>query len=281
MIGRTHNLKSARLAKRRRNAMIWRTFFLLFCLLGVWGGIFLVSGLEAINIRSVEVSGTTSIAPTKINEIAQSFFNDRYFYTVPRTSVLFYPKRSIEDKILETFPQVVGVSVGFVNLHTIGISVVERVAIASWCQEKTEKDLKGGKEECFSLDNSGIIFASDSTVASTSATFVKFYSAVQKENPIRQVYTKAEYFQNLLNFAKDLSTAGFGVSKFIERPDSDFEAKLIEGARLIIGLDSDFASIVSNFKTIVSDPSFGGADGLAKVDYIDLRYGNKVYYKVR
>jgi len=281
MYGRTHNLKSTRLAKRRRRAFVGRAFFAIFCLAGIWGAIYLLAGLKAITISNLDVSGAVSVPPAQITATAQPFLEGRYFSTVPKANIIFYPKSEIEKKILESFPQINRVDIGFENLHSIQIKISERVAEALWCQVELETAGKTGKENCFALDNGGFIFAPAPSIGSTTPAFIKFYSDLRMTNPIGQTYTHPEYFQSLLGFAKDLNSLGFQVSAFVERADADFEAKLSTGSRLIFGRSADFSSILSNFKTIVSEPSFGGPEALAKIDYIDLRYGNKVFYKPR
>ncbi len=281
MLGRTHNLKSARLRLRRRKAFIGRVVLTTFYLAGLWGSIFLLSGLGAVTIRNIEVAGTVSVSPQEIATTAQQFLTGRYFFTVPRASIFFYPKDAIVESILRSFPRAERIAVGFKNFHTIGISITEHQAAALWCQGEALTSAKSGGEVCFLLDSNGFIFAPFSPLGGEASKFMKFYSASPKENPIKQTYSSTEYFHSLLGFAKDLASIGFSVSLFRERPDADFEVQLLGGQRLIFGRDANFASIINNFQTIVSDPSFSGTSGLSKVDYIDLRYGNKVFYKTK
>ena len=285
MLGRTHNFKSARLQARRRKRIIGSTVLIVFCLASLWGLLFWLSGLQAITIQNIEVAGTTSVSPTDITTVAENFLAGRYFFTVPRNNILFYPKVAIEKSILKSYPQVKQVAVSFKNFHTIGISVAERHAVAWWCQNYVASSVvKGAGENCFLVDGSGLIFAPSPEVASTSPQFIKFYSALPKENPIGQSYLSTSTpasFDRFLGFAKNLNTLGFTVSLFRERPDTDFEAQFSGGQSIIFARDADFASVFNNFQTIVSDPNFASANTFSTIDYIDLRYGNKVFYKTK
>lgn len=277
MLGRRHNLKSARLRARRRKIIIGQTALIFIFLAGLWVLIFWSSGLSSINIRTIEVSGTSFVSSNEVAADAKKSLVGRYFFTVPKTNIFFYPKSDIEKNIIEAFPAVQSVSVGFKNFHTIGIWLLERQAEALWCEPA--EPAAGSAGSCYLLDANGLIFAPFSAVGTTSPAFIKFYSAAPKKNPIGQIYAAAEYFQSLLAFAKNLNTLGFAVSSFSEGSEGDFEAKLFKGVRLIISRDIDLDSVLNNFQTIVSDPPFIASGGLAKVDYIDLRFGDKVFYK--
>ncbi|MEK7575188.1 MAG: hypothetical protein AAB511_03080 [Patescibacteria group bacterium] len=248
-------------------------------MLGAWGSVFLLSGHEWVTIRDVEVEGAKTIVPTEITDLAEEFLIGRYLYTASRANILLYPKGAIENKILELFPQVERVSISFKNLHAITIRLTERTPEALWCQAESSTVTKSVTEHCFVLDADGFIFAPDSILGSSTTKYLKFYSAKSKGDPIRQEYASVEYFYALLDFAKDLADSDFPVSFFRERTDTDFEAKLLVGPRLIFGRDADFVSVLSNFRAIISDPNLGGAGDLSTVDYVDLRYGSKVFYK--
>jgi len=64
----------------------------ILCLAGIWGMIYLISGLEVVNIHKVEIVGNSSMSSGAIDEITKSFLTGQYFFTVPRTNILFYPK---------------------------------------------------------------------------------------------------------------------------------------------------------------------------------------------
>jgi hypothetical protein len=46
-----------------------------------------------------------------------------------------------------------------------------------------------------------------------------------------------------------------------------------------VGQDAVFPTVISNLQAIISDPDMGGIEGFKKVDYVDMRFGNKVFYK--
>ncbi|KKS44235.1 MAG: hypothetical protein UV05_C0009G0014 [candidate division CPR1 bacterium GW2011_GWA2_42_17] len=273
-------LTSLRLQKRQRKAFVGRIVFAIICVVGFWGLVFLASSAKAITIRDIEIVGVTSISSSNIKDEAQKFLTGRYFFTVPKANIFFYPKSDIGKSLAELFPRLDSVVVRFKNFHAIDIKVSERKAEALWCQDESEALADSERETCYILDKNGFAFASFLEIANAPNDFIIFYSSTPKENPIKQTYTTTEYFRALLGFAKDLNTLGFTVSLFRERQNGDFEAKLSSGGqRLIFGRDADFASILNNFQTIVSNSGFGGSSDLSKIEYVDFRFGNKVFYK--
>lgn len=278
---RNFKLKSARLVARRRRALITRAILTILGLVLLWTGLFFISSLKYITIDSVKVVGTSPVSSTYITETAKKLLEGRYFYTIPRSNIFFYPKRKIEQAILEAYPRIENVAVGYNNFHSIDIAVVERATSAIWCQgsTKTLSVVSKSGENCYEVDSTGMIFAPHIFVATSTDKFITLYSANSKEEPIKQNFVDAQFFQKLLNFADDLSQAGYTTKSFSERADGDFEATLYQGQRLIFSKDSDLSLVLSNLQTIVSAQDFIKAGGFSKVDYFDLRFGNKVYYK--
>ena len=292
MFGRSHRLKSARLREKRRKVVIGKTIIALFCAVGLWFLVFWLSGLPAINIRNVEGDGTIYLFPEDIAATASGFLTGRYVFTVPRSSIFFYPKNNIERDILESYPRVAGVDVRFKNFHTVKISIIEREAAALWCgtvlPEQFQPDEK--LDECYFMDDNGFVFDMfyplpdtdvKQSVSSDKSPYVKFYGTLSGLNPVGQTYASIERFQALIQFSKDLALLGLGTIAFSERPDKDYEASLVGGTRLIFAGNADMTPILANLQSIMSEPSFSDVENLKKVDYIDLRFGNKVIYRLK
>lgn len=292
MFGRSHRLKSARLKEKRRKVIIDKTIIVLFCAVGLWFLIFWLSGLSAIMVRNVEVEGAVYLLPEDIAATASGFLTGRYFFTIPRASIFFYPKKNIEQNILESYPRAVSVSVGFRNFHTIRILIVEREAAALWCGTVLPEQFKPAEksDECYLLDEDGFVFDmfypspnvdAKESLFSGKSSYVKFYGTLSGLNPVGQTYASAERFRALSRFSTDLVSLGLSTEAFNERPDGDYEAVLAGGTRLIFGLAFDETVILSNLGAIMADPSFGDIESFKRVDYIDLRFGNKVIYRLK
>lgn len=276
MLRRSHTFTSARLQKRRRKIIIGKVVAALLCAGGLWGLVFWLSGLPAITIRDVQIQGAVSVSSTELASTTAQFLKGRYFFTVPKANIFFYPKNAIERNLLQAFPMLERATLRFKNFHTIGITVVERMPRALWCAES--ESAGKSKENCYVLQDTGLIFAEAS---STPASFIRFYKTLSAQNPIGQEYESPIRFRALLQFADDVNALGLSVRAFRERPDTDVQVEIVGGGRLVVGRDADLVAAAANLHTIVSDPGFGGAEGFKELDYLDLRFGNKIFYRLK
>ena len=293
MLRRSHTIKSVRFRERRRKILIGKVVLVILGAGVLWGLVFWLTGLPVITISAVSVSGNVSVSPYSIASSTRDLLTGRYWFTVPRSNILFYPKESIIKNILESYPRIKNVEVEFKNFHTVSVAITERETAALWCRTfvVTADASNDTSDECFLLDSQGFIFDSlGRTVASSvdvdasstavrSLPLVKFYGGISSTtDPVRMSYSSAEHFQESLLLADNPSSLGVNVVAFRERPDRDLDVELVGETRLVIGRESDNFSVMSNFQSVISEPNFDGLEGLGKIDYIDMRFGNKVFY---
>ncbi|MSR78789.1 MAG: hypothetical protein EXS59_01440 [Candidatus Taylorbacteria bacterium] len=294
MIGRSNTLKSARLRSRHKKIFVWKISLVLLCLVMIWTGTSWTFNRSAIVIQKFEIFGTEDVLSSDIASTAEKLLLGEYLFTIPRSSIFFYPKRNIESTILKEYPRVEKVSIGFSNFHTISISIKERGTGALWCNLlKVETGLSIEKEldDCYLLDRNGYIFEKlDPSKSSTSEVLkmmlsshypsvIKFYGGVTGENIIGQSYGTSVEFDAKLSFASRLEEIGLIPLLFRERSDGAEEVMLVGGTRLIFLPKAGFDTILANLLTVITDPDFGGINKADKVDYFDLRFGSKVIYR--
>ncbi len=274
--------KSEKLKKMRRRVATVRSVFFLSCGFGIWLFVFWLFGLPSLTIHNLEIVGNVSLSVRDIATATNKFLTGRYFFTVPKESIFFYPKSAIAKSIAESFPEIKRAEIGIKNFNTLGISVAERTPSALWCVKN--ENLAGEKiADCYKLDDSSFIFSRATTKDSAEVGFVKFFASSTGASPIGQTYLSSAFFRSLMDFAKNFSALGFSVVAFRERSEreqGDFEAVLEGGVRLIFSRDSNLTSIFANVESIISDSGLG-KDGFAKLDYLDLRFGNKIFYKMK
>jgi hypothetical protein len=126
-----------------------------------------------------------------------------------------------------------------------------------------------------------LIFASSTETSAGPSKFIKFFGKLSEENPIGRNFLSAIRLAALFKFSENIRSVGFEVAKFIERSDGAMEAALSDGGRLIFVDDTDLDMAVLNLQAIVGDPGLKASNIFDRLDYIDLRFGNKVYYKLK
>ncbi|MSU55428.1 MAG: hypothetical protein EXS46_02705 [Candidatus Taylorbacteria bacterium] len=260
---------------------------MVICLLALFGIIYLIfwlTDLSVIKINRTEVTGAKTIAFEEVASTTVKLLEGRYFFMVPRANVLFYPKKKIVESITSSYPQIESISIKLKDLNTVQVTIKERSADALWCTKIQVQSEHDGKslENCYKFDSTGLIYLTHSFATSTPSGFIKFFGKLPEGNPVGMIYSSPERIKKLLDFSKKIFTKGLVVTSFEEKEDGELEVMLFGGTqRLLISGESDFSVALANFQTIIEDPSFGGIDGFSKIDYVDLRYGNKVIYKIK
>jgi len=282
MLGRSNTLKSARLRGRRRKAVIGKAVIVFCVVIVLWALVFWLSGLSQVTVKSVEVEGNASMSSSAIASTTVGFLSGRYYFTVAKSNAFFYPKETIENYIYTSFPQIEKASVGLKNFQTLKISITERQPKALLCKSVSLEIISSGeKDSCFIFDSKGFIFASSTELGSASPKMIKFWSKLPQGEPIGQQFLSGERLGELFELTKNVSAFGFAITDFRDREDGAKEAVLSAGERLIFSDDTDLKAAIANFQAIIGDQVLGVSNIFSKLDYIDLRFGNKVYYKLK
>lgn len=141
----------------------------------------------------------------------------------------------------------------------------KREAIGIWCKEN----------DCFYFDKEGVIFEESPKssgsllilIEDTRDTAANLGSAVLSEPQI----VLAEDLQRLLkgNFP-------FAVSSILIRADGEYELLTTEGWRILLHKTDSLEHQFSNLKYLLDEEI---KERRRELDYVDLRLGNKIYYK--
>lgn len=255
-------LAERRRARRRLGAIAFGV--LLFIMFGtlIWG-----LSQSSVRISRVEIFG----ADPSLAAYATNAMLGRYLGIIPRDSAFFFPEEKIRSGILADHPGIAAVSIFRNGLTGISIKTNDRTPIARWCGLSPTD---GAKEYCYIFDSSGYIFATASSSTQTVNSFT-LYSALAGDvsEPFRATIAGAEKLPHVFDLARQLDTFGSPAARVVIRGD-EVDDYLGSGTRVTYVLGQE----QSTFTALVSArDKFNLADG--SVDYVDLRFGGKVYLK--
>lgn len=272
---RRKRFTSSKYAQRRRKAAYAKTIFITFALVLFIGAVAWLSRLEDIRIAAVEVEGNSIITNEELVSIVDERLQGTYFFLIPRSNTLLYPRRDITAAVLSSFPRLVTAEVSFIDFQSIILSVEERVPYARWCGDDLTL-LEVEDNRCYFLDADGFIFAK--SPGFTGNVFMNFYGSIDSNNPVGAQFLSRQEFRNIVFFLNSLKRLSIDPAMLIISNDIDLELFLDSGTRIILRRNNDFADILTNLKSIFASEVFRDINMLT-VDYIDLRFGRKVYYK--
>lgn len=241
----------------------------------------LLMRLEALQIRSVEVSGTEALSSQEVQERVQAHLEGFYFLLIPKTNIFFYPERVIAADLIGTYSRIetLKISAGFDRM--LNLDLRERHLAYLLC------DGEGFTLPCFSVDSTGYLF---DTAPSFSRALVPLYRVVTSASsthslgetfldPYELFRTKemlAQIAHVLTSHEIDVALYGIELS-----PEGDYAIVFRQGGHegriwFREGSPADIARILD---LALGNPAFGAkASDFSRLEKLDLRFGKKVYY---
>ena len=282
---------------------------LFFCLVGavvyflIWSPSFWV---EEIKISAEKEPMHYSFA--EIEEIAERGLENKFFYFIPRRSIVFVSAEEIEKNILEKFPEIRLVDVSKKAPSVLEIKIEERKGVGIWCRvkddagesrqgqsfveglplscdedaseecpsEEEEKKIK----DCFKIDRAGIIFRESPLISGNLV--LNIYSAKNSSAKIRDEVIPPKVMNFILTAKEELSKIKTAERNFPVVVNFEFvsveelKAKTVQGWWIYFN-----PAVPANLQidTLVTTIDHEIKENLSSLEYIDLRIEGRVYYK--
>lgn len=258
--------KQTRLRDRRRRQRILLACICLLSAAGLVGGIGGVSHLEELAIREVQISGAAAIQPEALTASVHESLSDGRFHLFSRENMFLYPKRAIENTLAAQFPRIKDVALSRPSLlaQAVVVTVEERTAYAKWCADI-----------CYVMDSAGFVFAE----AAAEATEIGYQfrgGLATDRTPIGQWFLRGRLPQ-IVGFLEQLGAAGLPAISLTVDTEKDFTVTLESGVQLYVSFDASMDTTMRNLRTTIETDSL--QDRMSSLQYIDLRFGNRVYYR--
>lgn len=272
------DIRGAEYNKQKRK-VLWiklGIFFVLFLALGgfsVW-----LSGLKSIQIDTVSISGATVLGTESLEGQVRSNLVGKYLWAFPKTNVFLYPRNEIEKNLLSRFPRIKSVTLNTIDNHILSVSIVERSPFALWCDTPPTESLVS---QCYFLDTDGFVF--DHAPQFSGSAYFKYYGFLPFEAPIGSYYlSSTTRFHELSGFVENAQ--GLGITPlYMSAVDSDsFELFVFGGGKILLDTRESLAKVFERFSALLKTPNLVPREGgELLVEYIDLRFGNKMFFKPR
>jgi len=270
---RPKSLQSPKLARRKRRSFLFNLFlFVLIFSLLISGTVYLLKQPEVI-IQNVVLTGNVTVPTEELESFIRDELNGNYFFIFPRSSIFLYPRRSIEGDVLLQFKKIEKVDVSFDSFNSILVSVEERKPSALWCGENR---LEGAVPECFFLDDKGLLYTHSPSF--TGDIYFRFYGPLGEGSSVGQQFLPTSTFQGILFFLQSLRELGINPVELAVGNDDDYELYLENGTQILFAQNGELSLILDNLQTTLLSDELKERSTIG-IDYIDLRFGNKVYYK--
>ena len=216
-------------------------------------------------MKGVEVSGASEYNILQIEKSVEKIMQGEILLFIPRTSVFFYPQSEIMEKIKKDFPALSNISIKTSLTGSLEIEVTERKPAALWCSTS---------HECFFIDSSGFIFD-----RGFESGFLK-YSGIIKGDPINKTFGDNGFFSKLRNFVDTLRSYGFDMDSVDVLASDDAQIILSSGSSIKFNpAEINKPELAENLRLFTDNLKKSNNGVLPEFQYIDARYGNKIFYK--
>lgn len=260
-------------ARRIQRLAFAKRLFLFLAVAAVAGGSFLfLFRQKDFLVSRIVIEGNAAVAAADISAIADRILDGSYFGVIPKRAVLFYPRENIE-KAISTIPWISSARVGLDGVTTIKIRVNERAPLYIWCAAYLT-------QSCYFMDAAGIAFAAAPEYSNN--VFMRFYGPLEGNGSVPGKYLPEARFKELIRFIDTLNGISETVVTVVKR-ENDFELTLTKGGHILLPASFSTDAALSNLTAaLAADPlkaKFKSSRGT--LDYFDLRFGNKVFFKFK
>lgn len=229
--------------------------------------------LPVITVRDIAVEGNESITASQVEHVVREQLQGSYLFLVPRSNIFFIPKGDIIENIASQIKTFKRVGVKRSGLSRIVVVVEERQPFALWCEGTSDT-------QCFFLDDEGYVYREAPTFGGD--VYVRYRGLIEGD-PIGQVYAPSMGFRELAAFVEsvdELVVLDVVPAEVMARTKDDYILTSKGGSDILFGGKDTLSGAYENLETVLANAagSVGGTfDDL--FEYIDLRFGNKVFYK--
>lgn len=278
------------LRRHRRRAFLGKVLLYLLAFVAFFSLLTYLSRLSGLNLSSIEIKGNNIVETSTIKNIVEKATTGKYLWLFPKTNILLYPKRDIEKELLSEFKRIKDVQIYLENKKKLVVTIAEREALYTWCGT----DLPLGNtndQKCYFADKDGYMF--DEAPYFSDNVYFKFFGQINKvsgnvDSPLGS-YIAKDKFSKLISLRDSLEGTGIKLSSLFLKDDEQAEFYLssntpLPGApKINFKLDSDFNNLALNLQAALETEPLRSdfSKKYSSLLYIDLRFGNKVYYKFK
>lgn len=240
-------------------------------------GVSWASYLPKFSVGTIEIKGAKDISPQLLHAYVETKLFDGSHSFLSRTNVLFFPRADIEKTIVTYFPRIRSAEISRASLlaRALTVTVQERESYARWC---LPAQADTSSHQCYLMDEEGLIFAELAASTHALSTEYIFMGDLSEGASIGQTYLAGQ-FAGIRALLEKLGQAGYSAQSILAESDQDFSVLLSDGFIVRASFGQDVGVLVRNLELILDSPSLRGKE--SALEYIDLRFGNRVYYKLK
>ncbi|OHA84101.1 MAG: hypothetical protein A2937_02815 [Candidatus Yonathbacteria bacterium RIFCSPLOWO2_01_FULL_47_33b] len=244
-----------------------------------------ISQNDKWKITRVEVVGTQTVDSDTVEALVREKLKGNYYIAYARENSQIFPSREIEEGLLNVFPRLASAYVERIDAHTISVKVSERKPYALWCGEVYSPDIRE-LIGCFFVDNTGFVF--DRAPTFSEGVYLEIYGALlgaSEEGILRAHIPPAQFILTHTLVSSLMRELGDPL-RIIMKPEGEMVVTMKKSDKypMLAGVElrfKDTASAETIMKNLLAALPVQFPPDVTpkkKLLYIDMRFGNKIFF---
>ena len=270
--------------KRKRKFAKYAVFVLLVSLIIGLGSY--ISHRSNIRISKVVLSGGVLVTEEDVSDETLSFIGNSYFWLFPKNNIFWYPRNALLNDLKTKFRRIDTINIHLKDFHTLAIDITERKPIGTWCSTSsvTSTVPENGSvpvEQCYFIDQNSTIFAKAPQFSGDA--YFKYYGLITDDNPIGEEYiASTTEFSEVVSFVEAVKRLYVRPLYLVANGQDEFSLVVAGGGAIYFDTKEPLSKAAANFEALLETHELAtSTSGNLPIDYIDLRYGNKLFYKLK
>jgi cell division septal protein FtsQ len=280
-----HDILASSRRKRRKKSILKLSLFLAGILVFL-GGLVGLLYIPKFRIAEISIEGINALDKEELKAEITNFLKGKFFKILPYDNIFLLSKAKITALLLQEFPNLKEISIKRNFSRKLSVLTEERKAEALWCVNSLATSTDSGEAECAFVDENGFIF--QPAPSFSGGIFLKFFDEREKlastsENlgglpNVGEEMIAASEFKKLFSFSGFLLQNNMDVSRIVLKDNGEYEIDLKEGWRILLNGKNEAGLSFNNLKLVLDS---NVKEKRSQLEYIDLRFGNKVFFKYK
>jgi cell division septal protein FtsQ len=240
------------------------TFIVVLCLAGL---IYFIR-LPQIQISQVQISGNTFVETQEIKDKTDTLLNSFTLGFIPDRNIFLFSKKQLEKKLKEN-PAIVSTSIQKSYFDTLVITVTEQEKEMVYCASVERID-------CLYINKTGFIYAKVEGLIIPEQEVI-IYNEQGAKN-IQDTILDETLYIDVVSFIKSAARYDVKIGEVYIKADGIIEFVTRDNTRIITSIYDDFEKDFEHFVALF-DKAVLTKEQIPEIEYFDLRFGNKVFYK--
>lgn len=264
-------LKAETKEAKKKTAINWRLLLLIAIGAVVIAGIVILIRLPRLQVKNVAVVGANVVDPGDVTEFVNQQLQGKTLFILPKSSIFLVPTHRLEKNIKKQFSRLQTVSINRTNFSTLSVAIKEYQGVYLWCIDETT---------CYFMDQNGVAFASAPYFSGNA--YPKIFTGPLQPLPFQAV-----------NPAQ-LDTIALLISRLPAIGINPEEFHFVSGHELAVDFNHDGSpaqllfdptidtkqALVALYTGLRTNPlATKFRDATQVLQYVDLRFSNRVVYK--